>query len=165
MRGSVLLMLLSLALPAGWPHHLLLGVADSPGDAHQLAKQTGVDARYQYLAGGVNTGQGWATWNPDGTFASMYVQESIAAHMITVLSYYQLLQSNPAAGSGESQKDLSNLRNPSTMTAYWNDYRLLLRRVRSAAAGHLVIIQVEPDLWATSSRLGPPGSRARSRRS
>jgi hypothetical protein len=147
MRRSVLLMLLSLALPAGWPHHLLLGVADSPGDAQQLAKQTRVDARYQYLAGGVNTGQGWATWNPDGTFASMYVQESIAANMITVLSYFQLLESNPAAGSGESQKDLSNLRNPSTMTAYWNDYRLLLRRVGSAAAGHLVIIQVEPDLW------------------
>ena len=104
-------------------------------------------ARYQYLAGGVNTGQGWATWNPDGTFASMYVQESIAAHMITVLSYYQLLQSNPAAGSGESQKDLSNLRNPSTMTAYWNDYRLLLKRVGSAAGRHLAVIHVEPDLW------------------
>ena len=34
--------------------------------------------RYQYLAGGVNTGQGWSTWNPDGTFASMYVQDSWA---------------------------------------------------------------------------------------
>jgi hypothetical protein len=148
MRRSVLWMLMSMALlPVGWPHHLLLGVADSPGDAHRLAARAPVDARCQYLSGGVNTGQGWATWNPDGTFASMYVRESIAAHMIPVLTYYQLLQSKPAVGSGEMQKDLSNLRNPGTMRSYWNDYRLLLRRVGDASGRHLTIIHIEPDLW------------------
>jgi hypothetical protein len=141
-------MLLSLALlPLGWPHHLVLGVADAPGDAHRLAQHAPLDARYQYLAGGVNTGQGWATWNRDGTFASMYVRESIAAHMIPVLTYYQMLQSKPAVGSGEAQKDLSNLRDPSTMRAYWSDYRLMLRRVGSAAGRHLAIVHIEPDLW------------------
>jgi hypothetical protein len=77
----------------------------------------------------------------------MYVRESIAAHMIPVLTYYQLLQSKPAVGSSEMQKDLSNLRNPATMRAYWNDYRLLLRRVAGAAGRHLAIIHIEPDLW------------------
>ena len=148
LRRLVLSVLLSLAvLPVGWPHHVVLGVADSPGDAQQLAQHARVDARYQYLSGGVNTGQGWATWNPDGTFASMYVRESIAEHMIPVLTYYQLLQSEPAVGSTEEQKDLSNLRNPATMSAYWNDYQLLLRRVGSAAGRHLAIIHIEPDLW------------------
>jgi hypothetical protein len=148
MRRPVLSILLSLALaPLGWPHHLLLGVADPPGDAQHLAQQAPVDARYQYLSGGVNTGQGWATWNPDGTFASMYVRESIAAHMIPVLTYYQLLQSAPAVGSTEMQKDLSNLRDPATMRAYWQDYELLLRRVGGAAGRHLAIIHIEPDLW------------------
>jgi hypothetical protein len=148
MRRLVLSMLSSLALlPLGWPHHFVLGVADSPGDAQHLARQAPVDARDQYLAGGVNTGHGWATWNPDGTFASMYVRESIAAHMIPVLTYYQLLQSQPAVGSTELQKDLSNLRDPATMRAYWNDYRLLLRRVGGAAGRHLAIIHLEPDLW------------------
>ena len=33
--------------------------------------------RYQYLAGGVNTGNGWATWNPDGAFATYYIRESV----------------------------------------------------------------------------------------
>ena len=146
--GLSLSMLLSLALlPFGWPHHLLLGVADPPGDAHRLARQAHVDARYQYLSGGVNTGHGWATWNPDGTFASMYVRESIAAHIIPVLTYYQLLQSQPAVGSTEMQKDLSNLSDPATMRAYWNDYRLLLRRVGNAAGRHVAIIHIEPDLW------------------
>jgi hypothetical protein len=148
MRRSVLSVLVSLAaLPLGWPHHLLLGVSDSPGDAQHLAGQSHVDARYQYLSGGVNTGHGWTTWNPNGTFASMYVRESIAAHQIPVFTYYQLLQSSPATGSSEQQKDLSNLRNPATMRAYWADYELLLRRVAASAGGHLAIIHVEPDLW------------------
>jgi hypothetical protein len=149
MRRPKLSMLISLALllPVGWPHHLILGAADAPGGAHRLAQRAHVDARYQYLAGGANTGQGWATWNPNGTFASMYVRESIAAHMIPVLTYYQMLQSKPAAGSSESQKDLSNLRDARTMRAYWNDYRLMLHRVGGAAGRHLVIVHVEPDLW------------------
>jgi hypothetical protein len=148
MRGTLLSLLASLAaLPLGWPHHLLLGVTDAPGDAHHLAQHTRVDARYQYLSGGVNTGHGWSTWNPGGTFVSMYVRESIAAHEIPVFSYYQLLQSTPAAGPSEQQRDLSNLRNPPTMRAYWTDYELLLRRVAASAGHHLVIIHIEPDLW------------------
>ena len=35
--------------------------------------------RYQYLAGGVNTGNGWATWNPDGTFVTNYINESASS--------------------------------------------------------------------------------------
>jgi hypothetical protein len=134
-------------LPLGWPHHVLLGVSDSPGDAGGLAARTHLDARYQYLAGGVNTGSGWATWNPDGTFASLYVQESIAHHTIPVLTYYQLLQSRPSVGVDELHRDLSNLRNPRTMRAYWTDWSLLLRRVAPASARHLVVVHVEPDLW------------------
>jgi hypothetical protein len=147
MRRPVLLLLMSFVLPVGWPHHVVLGVADPPGDAHVLAQHARVDARYQYLSGGVNTGHGWATWDPDGTFASMYVRESIAAHMIPVLTYYQLLQSKPAVGSSEMQEDLSNLRDPATMRAYWTDYRLLLRRVGEAAGHHVAVIHIEPDLW------------------
>jgi hypothetical protein len=68
MRRALLSVLASLAtLPLGWPHHLLLGVTDSPGDAHHLREVAHVDARSQYLSGGVNTGHGWSTWNPSGT--------------------------------------------------------------------------------------------------
>ncbi len=77
----------------------------------------------------------------------MYVRESIAAHVIPILTYYQLLQSRPAAGSDELHKDLANLRNAATMRAYWADYRLVLRRVAVAAGRRLAIIHVEPDLW------------------
>jgi hypothetical protein len=148
MRQALLSLMLPLALaPAGWPHHLALGVGDPPGNAQALRAHAPVDMRYQYLAGGVNTSHGWATWNPDGSFVSMYVRESFAAHLIPVFTYYQMLQSAPAVGSDEQQKDLSNMRNPATMGAYWSDYRLLLRRVAQAAGSKLVVIHIEPDLW------------------
>ncbi len=148
MRRALLWMLLSLVpIPIGWPHHLALGVSDSPGDARALARHAPLDSRYQYLAGGVNTGHGWATWDPNGSFASLYVNESIAAQMLPVLTYYQLLQSSPSRGSTELERDLSNLRNPATVRAYWSDWNLLLRRIAAPSRRHLVVIHVEPDLW------------------
>jgi hypothetical protein len=148
MRRTLLSVLLPLAaLPLSWPHHLALGLSDPPGDAHRLAAQAPLDLRYQYLAGGVNTDRGWATWNTNGTFASLYVRESVAAHMIPVFTYYQLLQSSPSQGSTEQQRDLSNLRNSGTMSAYWADFSLLLRRAAASAGEQPVVIHVEPDLW------------------
>jgi hypothetical protein len=147
-RRLLLSLISSLALaPLGWPAHVVLGLTDPPGDVHTLVSRTHVDARYQYLAGGVNTGHGWATWNRAGSFASMYVHESLAAHVIPVLTYYQLLQSSPSLGADELTRDLSNLGDRATMRAYWADFTLLLRRVAGASARHLVIIHVEPDLW------------------
>ncbi len=146
-RALVWVALAVVPIPVGWPNHVALGVASSPGDAQQLARHAPFDIRYQYLSGGVNTGQGWATWDANGTFASMYVNESIATHMIPVLTYYQLLQSRPSRGPDELARDLSNLRNRATMRAYWADWSLLLRRVAGAASHHLVLIHIEPDLW------------------
>ena len=132
-------------LPHGWPDTLQIGLADPPGGAAALRRSAPFGFRYQYLAGGVDTGQGWATWNPDGTFASMYVEDSWAHHVVPVLTYYMLLQSSPKGGGGsESQTDLSHLADPQLMQAYWNDVRLLFRRVRGTQP---VVVHVEPDLW------------------
>ncbi len=130
-------------LPHGWPQTLQIGLADSPGGATALRRSAPFGFRYQYLAGGVNTGQGWSTWNPDGTFASMYVQDSWAHHVVPVLTYYMLLQSNPKGGS-ESDADLSHLGDAQVMQAYWNDVRLLFQRVHGTKP---VVVHVEPDLW------------------
>ena len=73
-------------LPAKWPHALQLGVADDPNGAAALREVAPFGFRYQYLAGGVNTGAGWVTWNPGGTFASMYVRESWAHGVLPVLT-------------------------------------------------------------------------------
>jgi hypothetical protein len=54
-----------------------------------------------------------------------------------------LLQSKPGGGD-EAHADLSNLRNGSTMAAYWRDVTLMFRRVHGTKP---VVVHVEPDLW------------------
>src|SRR5438270_8342151 len=48
-------------LPAKWPRTLQIGVSDDPGGAAALRRVARFGFRYQYLAGGVNTGTGWST--------------------------------------------------------------------------------------------------------
>ena len=81
-------------LPAGWPARIELGMADSPGGAAAMKATAPFLFRYQYLAGGVNTGSGWATWNTNGDFAKFYIQDSVASGIIPVFTYYKLLQSH-----------------------------------------------------------------------
>jgi hypothetical protein len=130
-------------LPARWPHTLQLGTADEPGGAAALRRVAPFGFRYQYLAGGVNTGRGWSTWNPHGSFVTRYDEESWAAGMIPVFSYYMLLQSK-GAGGDELHRDLAHLSNPALMRAYWGDVRLFFERARGTKT---VVLHVEPDLW------------------
>jgi hypothetical protein len=131
------------ALPKAWPKTLQLGVADSPGGAAALRGFAPFGFRYQYLAGGVNTGDGWASWSASGSFASLYVRDSWAHGTIPVLTYYMLLQSKPRGGD-EAAVDLAHLRDAALMRAYWDDVRLLFRRVRGVKPA---VVHVEPDLW------------------
>lgn len=133
--------------PAGWPATLQLGLADAPGGARTARVKYGVRMRYQYLAGGVNTGSGWATWNPGGRFVSAYVAESRRAGITPVLTYYNLRHSLPGARDGdEARADLGNLRDAETMRAFYDDFVLALRRA-GGVRGARPIVHVEPDLW------------------
>jgi len=132
-------------LPAGWPNRLELGLVDSPGGAAALRQTAPFAFRYQYLSGGANTGNGWATWDANGDFARFYIQDSVANGVIPVFSYYMLLQSSPG-GSSEANADFTNLNNTATMTAYYNDVKLLLQKA-GAFPSQKVILHVEPDFW------------------
>jgi hypothetical protein len=133
------------ALPAKWPStNLEVGLVDSPGGAAALHASGAYKFRYQYLCGGVNTGSGWATWNDNAKFADYYVDESVAQGITPVFIYYQMLQSSPAGGA-ENVADLNNLKNATTMKAYWADVRLLFQHL--GAYSQTILIDVEPDLW------------------
>jgi Purple acid Phosphatase, N-terminal domain len=143
-------------VPGGLPGAFMFGLAAHPTDGQigptfdnitwMQNSGTRWDACYQYLAGGVNTGSGWATWNTGGYFATKYLQEADTAGYIPVFTYYQLLQSNPHSGSGESAQDYNNLINPATMAAYYDDFKLLMQKC--GAFGKRAIVHVEPDMWA-----------------
>src|SRR5258708_35229790 len=132
-------------LPAGWPARMELGMADSPGGAAAMRATAPFLFRYQYLAGGVNTGSGGATWKPNRDFVRVFIQDSAANGLIPVFTYYQLLQSRPGGG-GESDAVFANLNNTATMTAYYNDLTLFFQKA-GAFPGQRVMLHVEPDFW------------------
>lgn len=139
------------AAPRGWPASLQLGLTSPPGDAASLRADTSLTMRYQYLAGGVNTGSGWTTWNDNATFVSRYITESQAAGFIPFFSYYQLLQSAPGNKLSEPESDFANLANVTTMRDFFNDLKLALQR---ASGPGMVVLQVEPDLWGYIEQRG-----------
>jgi hypothetical protein len=135
------------AAPIPWPDtRLQLGLADAPGGAGALVATAPLALRYQYLAGGVNTGNDWTHWDPHGSFVSDYIAESEAHHLIPVFSYYELRQSLPGAGnSDEPSADLGNLDDMATMRAYYLTLSSFYRRAASATGP--VVLQLEPDLF------------------
>jgi len=134
------------ALPSDRLH---FGLANGPADLGWMtSSQVPWRYRYQYLCCGVNTGSGWETWNsPTGQFAAWYMANSTSggASYIPVFTYYELLQSNPAVGSNELDKDYSNLNNASTMASYYANFKLLMTLANTY--GKTVIVHVEPDFW------------------
>ena len=146
------------ALPAGWPNRLELGMADGPGGAAAMKATAPFGFRYQYLAGGVNTGSGWATWNTNGDFARFYIQDSVANGIIPVFTYYMLLQSAPG-GAPKARQIYTNLNNAATMTAYYNDLKLFFQRA-GAFPRKMVVLHVEPDLWGYVQQRGDERQRA-----
>jgi hypothetical protein len=120
-------------------------MASEPGDATKMRRTAPFRFRYQYLAGGVNTGQGWATWNENGSFVTRYIRDSVAHKMIPVFPYYMLLQSSPA-GRDEKQTDLAHIDNVALMRAYYADLKLFFQRARQATKSS-VVLHVEPDFW------------------
>lgn len=149
------------ALPARWPHATLqLGMADGPGGAAALRATAPFGLRYQYLSGGVNTGRGWTTWNPDGSFVTAYVEESRAQGVTPVFTYYMIRGSAPGSALGEAAGDVANLADPATMSAYFRDLRLFFQRA-GAFPTEAVVLHVEPDLWGfVQQRFGDDAARA-----
>ena len=133
-------------LPPGWPATFQFGMADGLGDAAGIRASAAFGLRSQYLAGGVNTGTGWSTWAPAGSFVTRYAQESLDHGLTPVFDYYMLLHSNPSSGADEGERDYANLNNASTMAAYYADLKLFFERAGTLGRRQ-VVLHLEPDLW------------------
>ena len=147
-------------LPPGWPSdRMQLGMRDDEGGADALRASTRLGARYHYLSGGVNTGSGWSGWaKGGGSFVNGFVDDSAGHGFLPVFSYYQLRESAPGKDQGEEQGDLDNLRNASTMRAYYQDLRLFFQK--AAETGRTTVLHVEPDLWGYIQRHTSGGDAA-----
>jgi hypothetical protein len=134
------------------PGHFGFGLGASPGDTWMAQSGIPWDYRMQYLAGGVNTGHGWETWNANGTFALNYAQESAQHGYIPLLPYYELLQSDGSCGNcTENKRDIVNLNDNALMRAYYANFALLMKRLGPETYdgirgfGRTVLVNVEPD--------------------
>jgi hypothetical protein len=151
-------------VPAGLPIHFSFGLMSAPGTSdamNDMRTRNGTkwDFRYQYLSAGVNTGHGWATWNtPAGQFATYYMDDSAANGYIPAFVYFMLLQSNGPGGNGEGGTNLAHLNSPSTMSAYYADWTLLMQKV--GAFKKTTLIAVEPDLWGFMEQSVTHGSNS-----
>jgi hypothetical protein len=156
----------ALAVPTALPGHFGFGVAAGPGSDGVTGWMPGSgvpwDYAYTYLAGGVNTGGGWQTWNANAQYPLWYAQAAGVHGYIPTLPYYMLLQSTGACNScPEAQRDLSNLDDPGVMASYFGDFTMLMKRLGSGTwggvtgFGRTVVVQVEPDLsgYATQAVL------------
>ncbi len=136
------------ALPAGWPSgNLEIGMADAPGGAAALDAKSNFAFRYQYLAGGVNTGNGWANWNANGDFVKYYIEDSVARGITPAFTYYMIYQSFPGNTQSETDGVYNNMNNQFTMQSYYADLKLFFQRA-GAFPNNKVVFHVEPDLWA-----------------
>lgn len=133
-------------IPRGWPALVHVGLADELGDARALRSVAPLGFRYRYLAGGANTGRGWAGWQPDGALVPAYIRESVDHGFIPVFSYAMLRESRPGVEMDEAAGDWANLQNGETMAAWYADLRRFYR-LAGQFSEHTVVLQVEADLW------------------
>lgn len=147
------------AYPTQMPDYLSIGVTAYPDEEGLTGwmPETGIpfNYAYQYLAAGVNTSDGWATWAGDDKFAYNYAFSADEHGYMPVFTYYNLLQSNgPCSGCNEAEKDLAHLNDPTLMKAYFGNFIKLLKDMGPDTVGGRpgfnkpVIIHVEPDLSA-----------------
>ena len=141
------------AVPSGLPTHFGFGLEAGYGDTWMPQSGIAWDYRFQYLVGGVNTKQGWETWNtPTGAFATNYAREGGARGYIPMFPYYELLQSNGSCNScNENQRDVTNLNDASIMGSYYANFALLMQRLGPGkydnvqGYGQTALVNIEPD--------------------
>jgi hypothetical protein len=136
----------------GLPDRFLFGLEAGQGDTWMTESGIPWDFTYQYLAGGVNTGQGWETWNPNATFVLNYARDARQHGYIPMFPYYEILHSRGSCGTcDENRKDLTNLNDAGVMRAYYQNFALLMKRLGPGTYdgiqgfGGTAVINVEPD--------------------
>lgn len=140
------------SVPEGLPSHFGFGLMNAPSDVGLMndmrsANGASWDYRYVILTGGVVNDHGWeAQGSHPGDFASAYAAQSSANRYTPVFAYEELAQtSGSCKGCGLRQTDLKNLTDPAIMSAYFANWRLLMRQLGDY--GRPAVVIAEPGLW------------------
>src|SRR5207247_2281248 len=110
--------------------HFMLGVMSGWAEswiADTRAQGCRWDLRYQHLT------PGWTQWNPNGSFPTMYLEESDRLGAVAVFTYYDLTKQREP-------------ENADVMKKYFADLKIFMQK--AGAHGKPCILHVEPGVWA-----------------
>jgi hypothetical protein len=147
------------AIPDRLPRTLELGMANADGTVASMVETAPFGYRYQYLAGPADAG--WTKWShawlrADREYVPEYIFESEEQGLVSVFTYYVLLQSVEGEGS-ESERILRGLADGETMDTYFRVLRSFFEQAGEERG--TVILHVEPDLWGfAQAEAGDPGA-------
>jgi hypothetical protein len=146
--------------PPRWPRTLQIGLVDPEDNARTLRDSAPFGVRWHYLSGGAATSASWTNWRMGaGSFVTAYVEDSRTAKTIPFFSYYVLQETPPASNrSDEQDKVVHGLENPLVVRRVVGDLRRALQRL--GGAGGPAVLQIEPDMWATTPRTRRSGCAA-----
>ncbi|MFC5397319.1 hypothetical protein [Undibacterium jejuense] len=129
-----------LATNLGLSKRLLLGLGTTNVSDIQT-QNIHVDIYDQYLTG-VGNGA-WPTWNnPSGAYVQVVAKNATSLGAVPMFTLYQM------AANGDG--NLSGLTNPTFMSAYWSNVRLLFQQIK--IFGKPVLVNFEPDFWEYAQR-------------
>ncbi len=124
-------------VPAGLPAHVLVGLFEDSGGTWMKSSGVPWDARYRYFTKGWVENWGWSAY--DGSFGLQYMQECSAQGYVPAIQYYQM---NAEPGGGEAQF-LTKVQNSTTMASYFNDFKILMQRVKELGKPTFVLLEAD----------------------
>ena len=124
-------------IPAGLPPHVLVGLFENAGSTWMSSSGVPWDVRYRYFVKGWVNNWGWG--NYDGSWGKAYLEESSAQGYIPAVQYYQM---NDEPGGGESAF-LTKAQNATTMASYFNDYKILMQRVKEFGKPTFILLEAD----------------------
>jgi hypothetical protein len=136
----------TLAGKLGKPARLLFGLGG--GNDPPVIQSQGItpDLHERYL---VNVGAGdWTTWNsPPGAYVGVVATDAESLGAVPMYTLYQM------ATNGDG--NITDINDPTFMTAYWANTRLLFQQL--AAYGKPALVHFEPDFWGYTEQHSPGG--------
>lgn len=116
-------------------------------DNTNLLKNNRMDVRYIYINGGPIAG--WNTWQPDR--AIKFAKNSLKMGLIPFFIFY-----NIPDGSESYDLDLAHVKDPSYMTAYFNNLNLFLNQVKAELGDEFFGVVLEPDFLGYMQQYNEP---------
>jgi len=125
------------SVPSGLPARFMIGLNEGKGGSWMSDSGVPWDMRYQYLSKDWVTN--WGHGSRDGNYALDFFYDTYERGMLPAVQFYQIVEEPPA---GENTM-LEKLGSPATMKSYFEDFKILMQRVKDY--GGPVVVMVEAD--------------------